>query len=175
MTMRSQRRLISALVGLLFVLMVGYLERDGWISLRTDRPTRRELPASDPREGVCVRVIDGDTVELEGGERVRLIGVDTPETVDPRRPVERYGKEAASFTRDSVEGKSVRLEFGPESTDRYGRTLAYVYLADGTLLNAEIIRQGYGFAYTRFPHPRLEAFVGLEREAREAGRGLWAK
>jgi micrococcal nuclease len=120
-------------------------------------------------------VIDGDTIELAGNERVRLIGVDTPESVDPRRPVEYFGKEAAAFTRRMVEGKPVRLEYDEESRDRFGRTLAYVYLADGTFVNAEIIRQGYGFAYTRFPYRYQQEFVALERGARNERRGLWAR
>jgi micrococcal nuclease len=76
------------------------------------------------------RVIDGDTIVLDGGERVRLIGVDTPETVHPQKPVEYFGKEASAFTRRTVEGKRVRLEYepGPSRTDRYSGTLAYVYL-----------------------------------------------
>jgi len=99
----------------------------------------------------CIRVIDGDTVELEGSETVRLIGVDTPETVDPRKPVQRFGREACEFTRRLVEGKAVRLEFDLEKEDKYHRTLAYIFLADETFVNAEIIRQGYGFAYTKYP------------------------
>ncbi len=130
-------------------------------------------PVSQQR--FCVRVIDGDTIELDGGERVRLIGVDTPETVDPRRPVQYFGKEASAFTRRMVEGKDVRIEQDQESRDQYGRTLAYVYLPDGTFLNAEIIRQGYGHAYTRFPFRYERQFVELEREARENDRGLWAR
>src|SRR5687767_4907398 len=94
-----------------------------------------------------VRVVDGDTLLLDRKERVRLIGVDTPESVDPRRPVQQFGKEAADFTRRIVQGKRVRLEFDRDREDRYGRTLAYVFLEDGTLLNAEIVRHGYGFAY----------------------------
>jgi micrococcal nuclease len=121
-----------------------------------------------------IRVVDGDTLVLDGGEKVRLIGVDTPETVDPRRPVERFGKEASAFTRRTVEGRRVRLEYGWERHDRYGRTLAFVFRDDGLFMNAEIIRQGYGHALTRFPHPHLESFRALEREAREAQRGLWA-
>jgi micrococcal nuclease len=120
-------------------------------------------------------VIDGDTIELDGGERVRLIGVDTPETVDPRRPVEYFGKEASSFTRGLVQGKTVRLEFDQETIDSYGRTLAYVYLEDGTLLNAEIIRRGYGHAYTRFPFRYQGEFLALERQARAEDRGLWVR
>ena len=119
------------------------------------------------------RVVDGDTIIVGGVGRVRLIGVDTPESVDPRRPVEFFGKEASAFTRRLVEGKRVRLAYDWERTDRYGRTLAYVYLPDGTFLNAEIIRQGYGHAYTRFPFEHLDRFRRLEREARQAGLGLW--
>ena len=119
------------------------------------------------------RVVDGDTIIVSGVGRVRLIGVDTPESVDPRRPVEFFGKEASAFTRRLVDGKRVRLEYDWERTDRYGRTLAYVYLPDGTFVNAEIIRQGYGHAYTRFPFRDLDRFRQFEREARQAGRGLW--
>ncbi len=94
-----------------------------------------------------VRVIDGDTikVEIDGKqESVRLIGVDTPETVHPRKPVERFGKEASEFTKRIAEGQTVKLEPDPGNADRdrYGRLLRYVYLEDGRLLNAEIIRQG---------------------------------
>lgn len=120
-----------------------------------------------------VRVVDGDTIVLDGNEKVRLIGVDTPETVDPRKPVQYFGKEASEFTRRMAEGKKVRLEYDLDTKDRHGRTLAYVYLEDGTFLNAEIIKQGYGFAYTKYPFKYMEGFRQYEREAREAGRGLW--
>jgi micrococcal nuclease len=127
--------------------------------------------------GRVVEVIDGDTIRVSivgVVESVRLIGVDTPE-IDPRRPVELFGKEASEFTRRSCLGEDVRLERDPQgdTRDKYGRLLRYVYLPDGTLLNAEIIRQGYGHAYTRFPYAKMETFRALEREAREAGRGLW--
>jgi micrococcal nuclease len=121
------------------------------------------------------RVVDGDTIILNGNERVRLIGVDTPETVHPQEPVEYYGTEASAFTKRLCEGKSVRLEYDWQKQDKYGRTLAYVYLEDGTFLNAEIIKQGYGHAYTRFPFKHLEEFRGYEREARENGKGLWGE
>jgi len=120
------------------------------------------------------RVVDGDTIVLENGERVRLIGVDTPETVHPNKPVQYFGKEASAFTKNMVEGKKVKLEYDWQRKDRYGRTLAYVYLEDGTHLNAEIIKQGYGFAYTKYPFKYLEEFRKYERKAREEGKGLWA-
>ena len=163
--MRARKSLIPTLVVAAFVLGVAYL----W------RVLHRPQAQRTPEERLCVRVIDGDTLEVDHGEHVRLIGVDTPETVDPRGPVEALGKEATAFTRHLAEGKKVRLEFDRETVDAYGRTLAYVYLPDQTLLNSEIIRQGYGHAYTHFPFRYEREFVLLEREARVAGRGLWAR
>jgi len=119
------------------------------------------------------RVVDGDTLKLENGERVRLIGVDTPETVRPNKPVEYFGKEASAFTKRLCEGKTVRLEFDQTKRDKYDRLLAYIYLEDGTFVNAEIIKQGYGFAYTKFPFKYMKEFRKYEREARENKRGLW--
>jgi micrococcal nuclease len=119
------------------------------------------------------RVIDGDTLLLINGERVRLIGVDTPETKHPQKPVQYFGREAYLFTKEMVDGKEARFEFDRQKRDRYGRLLAYVYLLDGTFLNAEIIKQGYGFAYTRFPFKYMEEFRRFEREARDKRKGLW--
>lgn len=120
-----------------------------------------------------LRTVDGDTLILDGNEKVRLIGVDTPETKHPKKPVQYFGKEASEFTRKLCEGKQVRIEYDWNRTDKYGRTLGYIYLKNGTFLNAEIIRQGYGFAYTKFPFKYLDEFRKLEREAREKKRGLW--
>ena len=122
----------------------------------------------------CTRVVDGDTIILSNGERVRLIGVDTPETKHSKKPVEYYGKEASAFTKRMVEGKEVRLEYDQQQRDKYGRLLAYVYLMDGTFLNAEIIKQGYGNAYIKFPFKYMDDFRQYEKEARETKRGLWA-
>jgi micrococcal nuclease len=123
--------------------------------------------------GQVQRVIDGDTLVVAGIGTVRLIGVDTPETVDPRKAVQFYGLEASAFTKRLAEGRTVRLEFEGSRKDRYDRTRAYVYLEDGALLNADVIREGYGFVYTLAPFSRLEEFRALERAARTAGRGLW--
>jgi len=138
------------------------------------------LGERQPQFRTVRRVVDGDTLVLENKERVRLIGVDTPETKHPRKPVEYYGKEATAFTKKMVQGKRVRLEFDQANAhighkDRYRRTLAYVFLEDGTFLNAEIIKQGYGFAYTRFPFKYMDEFRRYQREAREQNRGLWGK
>ena len=128
-----------------------------------------------------IRVVDGDTVvlSLDGVKtRVRLIGIDTPETVHPQKPVEHYGQEASTFLKNLLRGESVSVEYEPgaATTDQYGRTLAYLYRApDGLFVNAEIVRQGYGHAYTRFPFKYMEEFREYERIAREAGKGLWGQ
>lgn len=127
---------------------------------------------------VVSRVIDGDTVELltpRGKAKVRLIGVDTPETVHPQKPVEYFGREASAFTKAFVLGDTVYVEYDQEPTDRYGRVLAYLYRSDGAMLNLEIVRQGYGHAYTRYPFRYMELFRKAEREAREEGRGMWGE
>ena len=129
------------------------------------------------------RVIDGDTLVLQGGQRVRLIGVDTPETMDPHRPVEPLGKEASAFTRKHVEGKLVELQFDRERVDRYGRTLAYVYVEKSTFqpgagkwfLNEELIRAGLspaklGYHYSAAMKRRFRL---AEEEARRTRAGLW--
>lgn len=125
-----------------------------------------------------VRTVDGDTVvvNIDGKEtKVRLIGVDTPETVDPRKPVEHYGKQASQFTRNLLKGESVYLEYDQTKTDKYGRTLAYLYRApDGLFVNLEIVRQGYGHAYTKYPFKYMKLFEKWGKDARENGRGLWA-
>lgn len=129
---------------------------------------------SKERWRTCIAVIDGDTIVLDGKEKVRLIGVDTPETKDPRKPVQYFGKEACAFTKRLVEGQKVRLGFDLNKTDKYGRTLAYVYLEDGTFLNAEIIKQGYGFADGYFIFKYSGEFKRYEREARKNEIGLWS-
>lgn len=129
------------------------------------------LPSRGPFR--VARVLDGDTIVLDNNETVRLIGVDTPELHHPEVPVQRFGEEAAEFVKRLAEGLECTLEFEPDDIrDQYGRLLAYVFVA-GRLVNAEIIRRGYGYAYTRFPFRRQAEFVRLEQEAREHQYGLW--
>lgn len=126
-------------------------------------------------EGVVVaRVIDGDTFELTTGEKVRLIGVDSPESVKQRTPVQCFGKEAADYLKKLIEGKEVRLEQDVSETDRYGRLLRYVYRSD-VFINETIVREGYAYAATFPPDVReQERFREAEREARTQKRGLFA-
>ncbi|MEA2195456.1 MAG: micrococcal nuclease [Solirubrobacteraceae bacterium] len=129
--------------------------------------------------GRVVKVVDGDTIHVQLGsvrEKVRYIGVDTPETKDPRRPVQCFGQKASDFNERLVGGQLVRLVPDVEERDRYGRLLAYVYRArDGLFVNAELARLGYAQPLSIAPDVRFaQRFTELAREAREAGRGLWA-
>ena len=122
------------------------------------------------------RVIDGDTIEIDTAEKVRYIGVNTPETKHPRKGVEFYGKEAFSFNKQLVAGKKVQLEFDVQQRDKYGRLLAYVYLPDGTFVNALLVRKGYAQVATYPPNVRYQdLFISLQSEAKKAKRGLWQK
>jgi micrococcal nuclease len=124
------------------------------------------------------RVVDGDTVEIEpavdGNNEVRLIGVDTPETVDPGEDVEPYGPESSNYATSVLEGEEVELEFDEERTDQYGRLLAYVYLAGDEMFNGELVKGGYAQVYTVEPNARYEdRFRALQGEARDAEIGIW--
>ncbi len=127
-----------------------------------------------------IRAVDGDTivVEINGvDEKIRLIGVDTPEVVDSRKTVECFGKEASIFTRILLTDVRVRLESDATQgdRDRYGRLLRYVFLPDGTFVNKTIIAEGYGHEYTyRVPYRYQADFKIAEQNAREAKKGLWA-
>ncbi len=137
------------------------------------RLTAPDRDSADSRIARVARVIDGDTIELEGGRRVRYIGVDTPESVDRRRGVQCFGREAAEKNRELVEGKTVRLERDVSDRDKFGRMLRYVWVGD-TLVNRELVRLGYANAYRHPPDvARADEFREAEREAREANRGLW--
>ncbi len=141
------------------------------------------IPVSSQADSATVqvvRIIRGDTIEVccVFGDRVkvRYIGVDTPETHHPMRGVEPYGMEAAEANRKLVDGKTVRLEFDVQQFDKYGRTLAYVYLEDGTFVNAWLVEHGYAMVMTVPPNVKYQdLFLRLQREAREAGRGLWER
>ncbi len=123
-----------------------------------------------------VRAVDGDTIEVRLGdelEDVRYIGVDTPETVKPGTPVQCFGHRASNFDRRLVEGRRVRLVFGVERRDIYGRLLAYVYLGR-RFVNAELVRRGLARTLTIPPNDRLAPlFERLQRRAARVGRGLW--
>ena len=139
-------------------------------------PSPRSTDGKSEPDGELVkvlRVIDGDTIEIEGGQRVRYIGIDTPETVDPRKPVQCFGVEASKKNKEMIEGKMARLEKDITDRDKYNRLLRYVWVGD-TLVNLELVKQGFAHSYSYPPDVKYqEQFVAAEREAREAKRGLW--
>jgi micrococcal nuclease len=168
---RIQRQLFNLVFALIF-LAISYAIAKPGVVLQVPGVSTPGLYRVD-------QVLDGDTISVDMNgtlETVRFIGVDTPETHDPRKPVQCFGQVASAWTKERLTDKAVRLEADPTNNDRdkYSRLLRYVYLPDGTLMNAELIRQGYGFAYTIFPFEKLAEFRTLEREARETNRGLWA-
>ncbi|MBE9514044.1 MAG: thermonuclease family protein [Chloroflexi bacterium] len=122
----------------------------------------------DENAALVTRVIDGDTIEIEGGIRVRYIGIDTPETDEP------YYLEAREANRNLVNGRHVRLEKDIEDKDKYGRLLRYVWVGD-VMVNAELVSSGYAYSYSYPPNLKYQAqFLLLEKEAREHKRGLWS-
>ncbi len=135
-------------------------------------------PDAGPASAIALvtRVVDGDTIEARIGgevEDVRLIGVDTPETVKPGEPVQCFGPRASDFTHSQLEGQRVRLVFGVERRDVYGRLLAYAYLGD-RLFNSALLRRGLARSLTIPPNDRFAGlFERLELVAARAGRGLW--
>jgi len=148
----------------------------------------RPAAAATGDKAFIARVVDGDTVKLSDGRRVRLIGVDTPELhysekllrdADRSRrdikSVQEMGRKAADFTRRLCEGRAVRIETDVRKLDKYGRLLAYLYLEDGTFINAKIIEEGYGQVMTIPPDVKYaDYFLKMERDARQKRKGLWA-
>jgi micrococcal nuclease len=155
------------------LLIVVALAAAGWWWVRQDGPP--------PAEATVSRVVDGDTVIVRSGSRtldVRLLGIDTPETVDPHRPVGCYGPEASAYTKHLLTGRRVRLVYDRELHDRYGRWLAYIYLErpgrPDLFVNARLITAGYARTLSIPPNTAHAADLSeFERQAALAGRGLW--
>lgn len=130
-------------------------------------------------QAAIVRVVHGDTftIKSSGGEtKIRLIGVNTPETVDPNSPVEEYGKEASDYTNGRLkEGMTVELEYDVQQVDQYGRQLAYLWIGD-EMFNATLVQEGYAQVETYAPNLKyVDFFSTLEQEAEAQGKGLWAE
>lgn len=131
-----------------------------------------------PGVATVVRVVDGDTLEVEldsGSERVRLLGIDTPETVHPDKPVECFGPEASDRMKQlAPPGTALRLERDTELRDRFGRLLAYAYLPDGTFVNLSMVSDGYATTLNIDPNrAHRDELSAAQREAKAAGLGLW--
>lgn len=171
---RKWRRAASVITILLGLGSLGWgLQQRG----RPDLPTPGA--AVQPGFYAVTKVFDGDTIAVKiagRSEEVRLIGIDTPETHDPRKPVQCYGPVAAAATQKLLGGRLVRLAGDPLSSDRdkYHRLLRYVYLPDGTFVNQYLVEHGLAFAYIIFNNSKLQQFERWEADAKTAGRGLWS-
>jgi endonuclease YncB( thermonuclease family) len=173
---RQKRRLINILIALLTAVVV-LLQQHGYLQQPAIN-TKQVIEQSTPGLYQVTKFDDGDTiqVDMEGKkETIRFIGVDTPETHDPRKPIQCFGKAAAAFTKNLIGENRVRLEADPTNSnrDRYQRLLRYVYLPNGTLVNKKIIAEGYGFALVSFPFQKMEEFKAVQVTAREQNKGLW--
>jgi len=166
----STGAIVLLIVGLLLLFLTQEEGEDGGRD-------RQGEPAGTSVDATVVRVVDGDTAEMElqngGTEGVRFIGVDTAECREPGQPVECFGKKASRFTTRLLDRERVTLEFGAERRDQYDRLLAYVYLGD-RFVNAELVRLGYARTLEIAPNvDHAERFGRLQQQAANAGRGLW--
>ncbi len=181
-----------SLISFLYVLMSGSGCSDKGLNINTSSEGKLSIPfgkSYNYEEILVKRVVDGDTIQLENGERLRLIGIDTPEMHDSSKlyrdsrktnqdveTIKKLGKKSYEFTRSLIEGKRIRLEFDVEKHDKYSRLLGYVYLKDGTFVNAEIVKSGFASLMTIAPNVKYaDLFKALYKEARENNRGLWAE
>ena len=191
---KDMKRKIQALAVFLGVFLISYLllyspssitnvfeqnKQNGNSDSVSTSTSRSENPSAPIRnetntdEVFVTRVIDGDTIQIEGGQKVRYIGIDTPETVDPRTSVQCYGKEAAAKNRELVEGKRVRFEKDVSETDKYGRLLRYVFIGE-TFVNETLVRGGYAFSSPYPPDVKYQdVFNRAEKFAKENDKGLW--
>ena len=177
-------KIISTFITLGFIVLIS-----GYFIYRsfTDNGNSGNEKSSD-KYFTVVKVVDGDTFELSDKSKVRLLGIDTPEVYDSDKlerdaetsgqdikTIEKLGKIASDYVRGIAEGKRVRLERDTKNDDKdkYGRLLRYVYLEDGTCINAKILKDGYAQVYDRYEITKIDEFRKLQKEARENKRGLW--
>jgi micrococcal nuclease len=200
--MRTTRTARSfAICGLVFIAFAIVIYRNGHISApqkvtislahQSDAPAEATVQSvlfvrvatSTVRVNATVtHVVDGDTLDAkrDGGDnvRIRFLGVNTPEVVDPRKPVECFGSEASAFSKSLLNGKRIMLKGDPQADerDKYGRLLRTVILEDGTDVNATLVANGYAQAYTGFPLDplRKRQVISLQRDAKAEARGMWA-
>lgn len=149
----------------LTLLVVFLYQRTGW---------RGPNASNERREAAIKYALDGDTLVTTEGEQIRLLGVDTPEMGHDLRRPEFMAEEARRVTQELAEGKSVAIEIEPKrARDRYGRTLAYVFLPDGSCLNERLLQEGLATVFLPASFSRKEAYLALEAQARRAGKGIW--
>ncbi|MDB5260367.1 MAG: Micrococcal nuclease [Candidatus Nomurabacteria bacterium] len=166
-------------LGLLILIIAGVfqIDKSGIVDLNLNATSTNQIDTYYK----VTKVTDGDTIHIDmdgTDETIRLIGINTPETVDPRKTVECFGKEASTRMKELLSGKIVRLEYdeSQSSRDVYGRLLAYVYIDDGEMINRKMIAEGYAYEYTYMtPYKYQTEFRSLQNIAKTSKRGLWAE
>jgi len=174
---KSKKALFSAvaLIGLFFLTFITVYTIKNSTTKSNTKVDVSEVLGIQTEKVKVKRVVDGDTIELQDGRKVRYIGVNTPETVHPNKKVECFGKEASNVNKKLVEKKEVELEKDVSEVDRYGRMLRYVYV-NGLFVNEYLVKEGYANVSTFPPDVKYkDLFLEAEREAREGSRGLWSK
>ena len=186
MLMRYKKHYLSLIIGILLPMITSVLANAGYLDLESSDigesilTNRSTFSFTTDSPFTVVKVVDGDTIDIaQNGEtiRVRLIGINTPETVDPRRPVECFGKEASNHAKGLLTGKTVTVETDPSQGmyDKYQRLLAYVVLPDGSSFNKRMIAEGYAYEYTYdIPYKYQKTFKDAQSIAREKELGLWS-
>lgn len=174
MSRRPRSSTITILTAIMSIF-IWYGQSQGWFASALESAEQHQ-----PGMYAITKFSDGDTITVDMNgiqETIRFIGVDTPETHDPRKPVQCYGSAASAFTKNTLQaaGSKVRLAADSISNnrDRYERLLRYVYLPDGTNLNLKLIREGYGFYYPYFPFSKSEEFAASQKLAQTELKGLW--
>ncbi len=170
----------------LFLLLISIFS---WFTRPDNKPvqqttsTAAKTKTASSSAEIAVRVIDGDTIEISGGKKVRYIGIDSPETKDPKKTKQCFGEEAYLKNKELVEGKQIRMVKDVSETDRYGRLLRYVYVSDQNstnsatiFVNEYLVREGFAYAVTFPPDVKYnEFFRKLQNEAMRLKRGLWGR
>jgi micrococcal nuclease len=155
--MIETRKLIIPLVSVVLIILLGVFH--GYSACKLHQ---------------VVKVFDGDTIQLDDGRKIRLIGVDAPEVESPYRKAEHWGEQSKAYLASFILNKRISITLGDPPLDKFNRTLAYIYLGD-ILVNGRIIRDGWASAYRVFYHPWRDLFLIYEREARSKGLGMWKK
>lgn len=186
LTKKQKKYIIETLIALIILIpgiIAGTVKKEEIFSalgIQTKIKTSEKNTSAIDGEYEVISVTDGDTFEINYNgtkEKVRLIGVDTPESVHPNsKKNNEYGKQASNYTKNLLERKVVKLEFDVSSRDKYGRLLAYVYLENGEMLNKKLLKEGYAQVATYPPNVKyVEDFKTIQKEARENKVGFWAK
>ncbi|MGA2915068.1 MAG: thermonuclease family protein [Sedimentisphaerales bacterium] len=184
---RLQRNILLLSV-FLFLAAAVWLDRTFHPFLKTSVSTQKTQDTNDwdkynEKSFIVVKVVDGDTIDINAPDekwpdtRIRLLAVDTPETDKSPSGAMYFGKEASKFTTDTVLGQPVTVVMDKFSKprDKYNRLLCFVRLADGRILNEELVSEGFAYADTRFPHSYYKEYIQLEETAKKEKRGLWEK